>query len=369
MSPISVSEPLTKAWNRMVWILFKPFDIGKWFILGFTAWLAMLAEGCGFNFNFDASMFDTGSGGSGGSGTPPWNHGSWDYDGVEPVTPEPVSIMDNLDAAMSSLPAWAMILIVAIIPIILIISIVLMWIRSRGKFMFIDNIAQNRSEVVWPWGEYAAEGNNLFKIDLILTALLLVVLGLIGVLGYVLLYDFMHTPGATMQGQDIATVVTLALLAVGAALLYGFIRWVLTALVVPVMYARRVRVLEAWQMTRAEIIRNNLGNVVLFFLLQIALGFGAALIATIAVCCTCFLAALPYIGTVILLPIFVFMQSFLLYFIDQYGGPYRIMVEPEDLDPYAQAGGDDPYDSNPTPDDDLNPPLDNYPPPVPPHQP
>ena len=49
---ISVSDPVESAWMGTKKILFQPFDIGKWFALGFSAWLATLLEGGGsFNFN------------------------------------------------------------------------------------------------------------------------------------------------------------------------------------------------------------------------------------------------------------------------------------------------------------------------------
>ena len=38
---------LSKAWKRMKKALFQPFDIGKWFALGFTAFLYQLLERCG----------------------------------------------------------------------------------------------------------------------------------------------------------------------------------------------------------------------------------------------------------------------------------------------------------------------------------
>ena len=41
----SYSQPLDHAWRRMKTLLFHPFDLGRWFVLGFTAWLAQLAGG------------------------------------------------------------------------------------------------------------------------------------------------------------------------------------------------------------------------------------------------------------------------------------------------------------------------------------
>ena len=57
---ISVSAPIGNAVNRTVLILFKPFNLGKWFVLGFCAWLAYFGErGSVLSFNF-------GGGGTGG---------------------------------------------------------------------------------------------------------------------------------------------------------------------------------------------------------------------------------------------------------------------------------------------------------------
>lgn len=47
-------DPLVLAWNRMVQDLFKPFRAGRWFAVGFAAWLVGLGGGGsgGGNFNF-----------------------------------------------------------------------------------------------------------------------------------------------------------------------------------------------------------------------------------------------------------------------------------------------------------------------------
>jgi hypothetical protein len=53
---ISVTEPVSPALERVKTMLFKPFDLGKWFTIGFCAWLAFLGEsggGGGFNNAFN----------------------------------------------------------------------------------------------------------------------------------------------------------------------------------------------------------------------------------------------------------------------------------------------------------------------------
>ena len=50
---IQYIEPLNRAWGRMKTALFKPFDIHKWFVVGFNAFLAGIAwlVQCGFHLN------------------------------------------------------------------------------------------------------------------------------------------------------------------------------------------------------------------------------------------------------------------------------------------------------------------------------
>jgi len=54
MEHISVTEPINLAMARVRRILFAPFDLGKWFTIGFCAWLAGLGER-GFRGNYSSS--------------------------------------------------------------------------------------------------------------------------------------------------------------------------------------------------------------------------------------------------------------------------------------------------------------------------
>ena len=50
LRPISVVEPVGAAIEKTKCILFQPFDLAKWFIIGFCAFLATLGGGGGGNF-------------------------------------------------------------------------------------------------------------------------------------------------------------------------------------------------------------------------------------------------------------------------------------------------------------------------------
>ena len=44
---VSVVEPLSPAIDWVKTVLFRPFDLGKWFVIGFCAWLAQLGKSPG----------------------------------------------------------------------------------------------------------------------------------------------------------------------------------------------------------------------------------------------------------------------------------------------------------------------------------
>ena len=89
------------------------------------------------------------------------------------------------------------------------------------------------------------------------------------------------------------------------------------------MYRRRCRATEAFRdVTR--LIARNLVPFLLFCLFSIVLFLAALMIGGIVSCATCCLAALPYVGTVILLPLFLCLRAFGLLFLRQFGADYDV---------------------------------------------
>lgn len=60
--------------------------------------------------------------------------------------------------------------------------------------------------------------------------------------------------------------------------------------------------------------------------------------ACVTCCCACCLFAIPYIGTVVLLPIHVFTRSYSLYYLAQYGAEFEVIA----AEPVTPAPGDVP---------------------------
>lgn len=303
MPNISVIDPITPAIERVKVMLFRPFDLAKWFTVGFCAWLAYLAEGggCG-GFNFPGNAFD------GRQGSAPDFH----------------NIFGGHLALILTIAAIAIVVGIAI-------GVVLLWLGSRGKFMFLHCVAENKAEVAIPWRKYKRQGNSLFLFRLIagIVALLAIAIlaGIIAGLGFL-----MHHNGSPIW-MMVASLVFISLitfvpLVIAIAVFFKLI----DDFVSPIMFLRGTTTLEAWREFWPMLCANK-GKFTLYILFQIviamaigAIVFAAILFACCACCCTMCLWFIPYISTVILLPIPVFKLAYTLYYLRQFGTGYDVFA-------------------------------------------
>ena len=77
-------------------------------------------------------------------------------------------------------------------------------------------------------------------------------------------------------------------------------------------------------------IAGNLGRFILYLLFRIVLGIATALVVMAAVLLTCCILCcglmIPFLGTVLLLPVLVFQRSYSLYYLAQYGEEYDVFA-------------------------------------------
>ncbi len=306
---IEFTKPTSAAYARMKSILFAPFEADKWFVLGFTAWLATLMEG----------------GGSSGGQT------SYNESGTDEMdeTFETVSnwIGENLELVIG-LGALILVIVIAV-------SLVLFWVSSRGKFMFLDNVIHNRALVKQPWAEFREEGNSLFLFFVIFLGIVTtVVLGLAGGL-VALLYG-------TMNGDDVNWTVTVVGFCAGiGGLLFlvivvaSYVGTLLEDFVIPLMHRDRQKVGAAWRQVMALHCERTL-SFVLYFLWKILIGLGVGILIVAFVFATCciggILIAIPYLGAVVLLPVYVFMRALGPEFLSQFGPGYDLWPGPDQLE-------------------------------------
>jgi len=302
---ISVTEPLALAYEWVKQMLFQPFDLAKWFTIGFCAWLAGLGEsGGGGNFNgFNGGNHEAKNGGQPLEEFRHFYHQASDYVVANLYWIVPVAI----GAGLFLLALW----------------LVVLWLNSRGKFMLLHCVALNRAEVEVPWCKFANAANSLlrFRIGLGLIGMV-VMLPLIGFTALVILRMVLRGE-ADVAGVMTAVGLVLALILV--SLVFAIIHKFLVDFVVPIMFLRGGSCLAAWREFLA-LLAGNAGNFMLYILFQIVLTMAIGAMVLLAVLVTCCIAGclllLPFLGTVLLLPVLVFKRAYPLYYLAQYGPQY-----------------------------------------------
>lgn len=298
---IAYFEPLSRAWERMKHVLWRPFDLAKWLVLGFSCWLAGLADsagGGGWKWIVDQNDFPIRRHVYSGSGS-----------------------LDEIGGAFIWLP-----LIFIILMALAAILLVVLWLSSRAKFIYLDNVIHNRALIVEPWHRLRSLGNSLF-----LWRLAFVVA--CGLVALVLLLIF-FAPAATLSFSDALASLSYAAMIFGVIIMVcfgivaGFIALMLEGFVIPIMYKFELKATEAWSYFLPWL-RTRPWQFVLYALFVVVLAIVFVCIFALFCLFTCCIAALPYVGTVILLPFWVTYRILSLEFLVQFDPGFDVFTPTE----------------------------------------
>jgi len=307
LASVSVTSPIHPAIEWVKRLLFRPFDLGRWFAIGFCAWLAGPGQPGWSGFNNRA----------------PWSHGK---EGASAAPWEQARgwVAENL--------YWLLPVAIAVACVVLALWVLFTWLGSRGEFMFLHCVATGRAEVAAPWRRYAREAHSLFRFRL--------ALGLAGLVPAILLLGLAGlTVFRTARWDSLAPDTVLELVFLGLALAALAVLFVIVAkltrdLVVPIMFLRGGTCRAAWK----ELLGLYTGNthlLILYLLFQIVLAVAVGVIVLGVVLATCCVAGclllVPYLGTVALLPFLAFKRAYSLFYLAQLGEGYdafRTVVPP-----------------------------------------
>jgi hypothetical protein len=304
-------EPLSRGISRAKQALFNPMDLGKWFVIGFTAFLAGLADvqvSGGVpnlrlrkvtNFNLEQVLY--------------FPQRAWEW--------------------LGSHPAWAM-LIVAAAFFLSVLMIVLTWLSSRGKFMFLDNIVRGQARIVVPWYEYGKEANSFFRWNLSWG----IICSAIGI-AYIFFCFVLLQEAYENSGHGAALIVPALLAGLGffaISLIGTFIYSLLRDFVTQIMYRDRISGSEAIQKFLPLFFSHFLyfaGYGIFIFLVSLLIFLGVLLCGCITCCIGFVILAIPYINAVVLLPVNYSMRAFAIEFLEQFGPEYRVFPKPDSGSP------------------------------------
>ena len=311
---IEYLEPLSRAYQRMKAALFKPFDLGKWFAVGFTAFLAGLLDGPG--------------GGGGGSRGRDYGWGRVGDD-LGDFLESPGSFFGKVWEWLLSHHIWLFIILFAVVFAIVLV-IVFTWLSSRGRFMFLDNVVHDRAEVVKPWKEFRDPAYSLFLWRLAYGFIcFLVIVGFIAVtiVGASSIYK-------TNNYIPVLFFVFMGLFFILLVLVMAYISLFLSNFVVPIMYKEKLTAVQAWSRFLSLFGKHPFhfifyGLFVFFLILFVMIGY---ILAGVMTCCVgLLLLVLPYIGTVVTLPLWYTFRAFSLEYLAQFGPELQLFppTQPE----------------------------------------
>jgi len=303
----SAADAVTQAIERSKQLLF-PFKAEKWFALGFTVFLAQCGEGGGTTLQMP--QMPGLPGGPSGRGAP------------SPYGPSALAEIQKMiaDSVRTLKADWTLYVTLAVVGVVVLFGIwaCVLWFSSRAKLMFVESVIWDRVDISPQWARAGELGMSLFKFRALFgmggSLLMLLAVGGAVAAGF---SDF-------EKGEFLGSRALLSYSIFGIASLFFGFPLLMTALilddfVVPLMVVRNARVIEAWGMCRRELLSSHAGGVVFFYLLRVVLAFGIGLITVVLACVTCCLMYVPYIQTVLLLPIFVFSRAYPLYYLEQIG--------------------------------------------------
>ena len=315
---VSYFGALQRAWERARILLLSPFRLETWLVLGFAAFLSEWLSGgwghSGFQHRFQ------------------WHHGR---------AAEWLAFLGH--------PVWGPLMFI-VLAVALIVALVFQWLGARGKFVFLDDVVRGRAAIAEPWTRYAHLGTSLFVWKLVFWIVTGLVIG--GVLlttagAAVLSWLGLHEPVAAAPPIAAGVAVLLVL-----SLLFAFVMLLTDDFVMPMMYRDGLSATAAWGRF-LPLLRREPGLFVLYglFVLLLSAIVGAIVAAAgLATCCVGFLfLALPYVGQVILLPVYVTFRGLGPEFLAQFGPDYDVFaaaapqgtgsIPPTPAPPVAQPPG------------------------------
>ncbi len=303
---IQYTLPLSRGWDRMKQALFRPFDLHKWMRLGFTAWLAGLVD-C--------------QGSSGGNGS---SAGKTDWT-------EFFSFPETAWNWLQSHPLWFNLIILGVLFLFILIS-ALIWVSSRGKFMFLHNVANDSAEISLPWHSFRKEGNSLFIWRFFFGWLGFLCIALFAVYAFVSAKGLYYGdyPGIVVFWK----VAFLVIVFLAGIVVFGYVSLLLDHFVVPLQYKHRLTVMAGWSRFLRLFGSHFIAFLVygLFIFILWVAAILAVLLFGIFTCCIGWLVlALPYIGAVLFLPVSYTFRALSLEFLAQFGSHFNVFPEADQV--------------------------------------
>jgi hypothetical protein len=224
---------------------------------------------------------------------------------------------------LSDVAAWLaahVMLVMAIaavaLVVVLCVTAFILWINSRGVFMYVDNVASARADVSRPWREHAAKADSYFAWSLGLTLGTLTV-GIV-MLVTAALVVFRMTRGGGGFGMWVAALVVLGGLLLMLVLAAALASLALRDFVAPIQMRAGVSCGAAIGLFLV-LLRAHPGAFILYVVLKVVFALTLAFVVLLAACVTCCCALIPVVTQTLLQPAFYFERAWSLFLLRPLG--------------------------------------------------
>jgi hypothetical protein len=284
----------SRAFSRTVSLLFKPFDLTRWFSMGFCAWLAYIGTQSG-SFN-------------------------------NVLESKPAAAKQQLDGLLdklstSSLHPGAVSVGVGLLLLSLLFALWLCAVRSRGDFMFLHRWYRPDAPIRQCWQAAQASGRSLFVWRLYFFGIAFLLYAIDAYFAYTHILRPYLAADKVWSEALLSPAVACATSAVLLSVAVQLVAHLTKAFVVPVMYWHGVSASRAWLAVFA-LCNQYPGAVLGYLLVALLCGLAAAAAVVLFVLLTCCVGViplvLPYIGTVLLLPVYLFFRGYAVCFLSQW---------------------------------------------------
>jgi len=306
---LEIGSAWQRAWDGTARRLFRPFEFRTWLWLGFSAWLTGLLKQ-GYSLQVPGGFGDDEDGAvAEGAG----RVGRW--------------VLEHLGCVLA--------VAIPLVLLLLVYVVVLSYLRARAEFVFLDQALGGHLRFDVPWHAYAREGKSLFLWRWGLVGAAVGSIALLVGLGVLLWLPARHGAGA---GLDLGNVVRIALtvpivlaflVVVLATVLAGFFT---QQFVVPIMAKHHLTATAAWRRF-LPLLRANAGGFALYVLVALVVWMAVGMAVLFAGCCmTCcigfILLAIPWLGTLPLLPVLLFFRLLSVHYLAQLGPEVDLFAAP-----------------------------------------
>jgi hypothetical protein len=318
---ISYTAPLRRAWQRMQAMLFRPFLLEKWLVIGLSA--------------FMANLLRTGGGFLG------WNNGFPSRHTSPPHAERALEAAHDQLLALLDKPV-VLLLIAAGLVMAGILLLLCTWVGARARFVFLENVITGRGAFVEPWGRHGRLGHSLFLWYAAISFAWLLPIGAAAA-------PFWNSIVSALAGTGFVwPALPGVVIGIGAALLLSallaFVTFMVSEFVVPLMLMYDEGASRAWARFW-PLLMSHIGEFIAYTLFVMVVWMAvsvALLVAGIATCCIGLLLMMtPYVASVLLLPLEVTARAFGPEFLSQFGPEWDLFAAraPRAEDPAGPALG------------------------------